>query len=76
MAFNIILIRAAQNRAREARAEEAQRNGVSTMQYADNNALQSKGITVISSETESMTSSNSELATYATTRLPEEHSPV
>ncbi|KAF5318862.1 hypothetical protein D9619_010704 [Psilocybe cf. subviscida] len=70
IAFNIILIRAAENRAREAREEGSQRNGVSTMRYASNNALPSpKGVIIISSETESMTS-NSELGSDFATRLP------
>jgi hypothetical protein len=68
VAFNIILIRAAENRAREARAEEAQRTGLSMMHYADNNSLPSKGVILISQET-SKTSYNSDLKRYITTRL-------
>jgi hypothetical protein len=69
IAFNIILIRAAENRAREAIVEEAHRNGVSVIRYADNNALPSKGKVIISQQT-SMTSYNSELGGYITTHLP------
>ncbi|KAF5318627.1 hypothetical protein D9619_010711 [Psilocybe cf. subviscida] len=71
IAFNIILIRAAENKARETRAEDAQRNGVSIMRYAANDALPSKGLIVISQET-SISSYNSELGSYITTRLPSE----
>jgi len=77
IAFNIILIRAAENRVREARAGGTQRSGVSVMHYAENKALQSKGVIVISSETESISSDNSESERYITPRLPGvSHSPV